>query len=304
MASEGLLLLNSHAQFQVDVCVGLSQAELLQRIPDYDCLLVRSQTSVDKSIIDAGVKLKLIGRAGVGIDNIDVDAARANLIAVINTPAGNTVAACELAFGLMLSLARQIPYAHQHVRDNKWQRSAFKGTELFQKTLGLIGFGNIGRELAKRARAFNMQILAHDPLVADELFRDHDVRKATLDQVLAGADFLSLHCNANNNTRNMINEQSIAKMKRGAMLINTARGELIEPNALIAALDAGHLSGAALDVFKVEPPVTDPLVNHPKVIVTPHIGASTAEAQLRVSTLLAEQTIAFFNGSDRVNRIV
>ncbi len=206
----------------------------------------------------------------------------------------------------MLSLARKIPHAHQHVQEDKWQRNTFKGIELYKKTLGIIGFGNIGRALAKRAKAFDMRVLAYDPVVKHDVFTEEDVQSVLLAQLLTEADFLSLHCGLNENTRNIISAQNIAQMKKGAMLINTARGELIDNDALILALETGHIAGAALDVFRTEPPAKkDPLVNHPRVIVTPHLGASTAEAQLRVSTQLAEQTVSFFSEcSKAINRIV
>lgn len=305
MAEEGLHILNNNPLFSIDVCLDLSKEQLLQKIGGYDGLLVRSQTQVDRAVISAGKKLKLIGRAGVGVDNIDIVCAQENNIAVINTPSGNSISTAELAFGLMLSLTRKIPFAHLHVREGKWQRSNFKGIELFHKKLGIIGFGNVGRKLAVRAKAFDMRVIAHDPVVDRATFAEFGVEKVSADELFAEADILSLHCGLNDHTKNIINENNIAKMKRGVMLINTARGELVDDKALIAGLDKGQIALAALDVFKVEPPKpNDPLVHHPKVIVTPHLGASTEEAQRRVSTLLAEQAIGFFSGSKNLTRVV
>jgi D-3-phosphoglycerate dehydrogenase / 2-oxoglutarate reductase len=303
MATEGLTLLNNNQSFCVDVCLELSPDELMQKIANYDCLLVRSQTKVNASLINQGKRLKLIGRAGVGIDNIDISQAQKNHIAVINTPSGNSISTAELAFALMLSLARKLPFAHQHVREGNWDRGSFKGKELYQKTLGIIGFGNVGQNLARRALAFDMRVIVCDPLT-DPLRVPSGVQVVSLSELLPQVDFLSLHCVLNDSTKNIINQQHIGLMKKGAMIINTARGELVEDAALIAGLDSGHIAFAALDVFRKEPPAQhDPLIDHPKIMVSPHLGASTEEAQKRVSNQLAEQTIAFFMGKD-VTRVV
>lgn len=304
MAPLGLKLLSEHQDLVVDVKIGLSRNELLHVVSDYDALLVRSATKVDAELINAAPRLKLIGRAGVGIDNIDTNAAKAKNIAVINTPSGNSISAAELAFGLMLCLSRKIPAAHHHVQSNLWDRKQFQGTELYGKTLGIIGFGNVGQNLALRAQAFAMRVVCHDPWIDPSIFCARGVLPSSLHDVFAQADFLSLHCALSDDTRTIINERTVKIMKRGAMIINTARGELIDDKALLLALDTGHLHMAALDVFRKEPPeAQDPLIHHPKIIVTPHLGASTEEAQLRVSTLLAEQTIAFFAGV-AVTRVV
>jgi len=297
LATEGLAILKSIPQFAVDVCLNLKEADLIQKIADYDALLVRSQTSVNSKVIEAGTKLKLIGRAGVGLDNVDIHSAKAKNIAVINTPFGNSISTAELAFGLMLSCARKIPFAYHHMREHKWQRNLFIGVELYQKNLGIIGFGNVGRELATRARAFSMRVMAFDPLVNDSVFKELNCESVSIEHLLAESDFISLHCGLNEKTKNIINEKTIAKMKRGCMLINTARGELVDNNALLTALHDKHIARAALDVYRHEPPLADdPLINHPDIITTPHLGASTHEAQIRVSTLLAEYTIDFFSG--------
>lgn len=305
LSDEGLALLTSRPELQINCKLDLSKENLLQEIGNYDALLVRSQTKVDRFVLMAGTKLKLVGRAGVGIDNIDVSSAKECGIAVINTPTGNSVSAAELAFALIMSAARKIPQAHAHMRQGEWQRKNFIGTELCGKTLGLIGFGNVGQLLARRAQAFDMRVIAYDPFVSDDKFRSFNLNGTTmLDEIFRKSDFLSLHCGLDDKTRNIVNVNSLAQMKKGAILINAARGELIDENALLDALNRGHLACAALDVFAKEPPdPADPLLNHPKTITTPHIGASTKEAQLRVSTLLAEQTIAFFQGST-ISRVV
>jgi len=305
LGAEGLALLKNHPTFVVDVALGLSKAELLGQIPSYDCLLVRSQTLVDKEIINAGKNLKLIGRAGVGVNNIDTQCAKEHKIAVINTPSGNSISTAELAFALMLSLAREIPNARQHVQAGLWSRAEFVGRELAYKKLGIIGFGNVGRLLALRAKAFSMQIAAFDPLVEKSLMADFSAEKLDLPELLAQSDIISLHCGLNAHTQNIINQDSIALMKPGMMLINTARGELIEEKALLSALEQGKISKAALDVYVQEPPPKNSLlINHPKIIATPHLGASTQEAQKRVATLLAEQTISFFRGDNNITRVV
>lgn len=305
LGEEGLLILKNHPDFVIDVALQLSKDELKERIGDYEALLVRSQTQVTSDVITAGKNLRLIGRAGVGIDNIDINSAKQNGIAVINTPSGNSISTAEFAIALMLCLARNIPFAQQHVQTGQWQRNKFVGSELNNKTLGLIGFGNVGKQVALRAKAFNMSVIAFDPMIDGADFAEYGVLHKSKEEVLAKSDFLSLHCGLNDKTNKFINEKSIAEMKSGAMLINAARGELIDSEALIKALDSGKLSGAALDVFVVEPPkVDDPLLKHPRIITTPHLGASTKEAQKRVATLLAEQTIGFFSGSKNLTRVV
>lgn len=295
MAKDGLAILKN-ARFNVDEKLGLNSSELKSIIGNYDAILVRSQTTVDRDLIGHGKRLRLIGRAGTGIDNIDIAAANDHNITVINTPAGNSISTAEMAFALVLSLARNIPFAHQSMKDGKWLRSKLKGMEVSNKTLGLLGFGNVGRQVARRARAFDMHVIAHDPKVSEDFFREFDTKSVSQTHLLAESDFLSLHCNLDENTKNIINEDTISRMKRGAYIINGARGELIDNNALINALNSGHIAGAALDVFPTEPPSpTDTLVHHEKVIATPHLGASTEEAQRRVSVLLAEQTLGFFS---------
>ena len=294
--AEGLALLKNHKKFEVSIALELSKAELIQQIPSYDCILIRSQTLVDRELINAGTKLKLIARAGVGVNNIDMNCAKERGITVINTPSANSISTAEFAFGLMLSLAREIPAARQHVQAGLWDRAQFVGCELAYKKLGIVGFGNVGRLLAARAKAFSMSVAAFDPMIEHATMADFGAEKLGLEELLAQSDIISLHCSLNQHTQNLINENNIALMKPGMMLINTARGELINENALLAALERGNISKAAIDVYPQEPPAKDSLlINHPKIIATPHLGASTEEAQKRVATLLAEQTISFFS---------
>ncbi len=305
LGDEGLALLREDPRFHVEVALGLSHAQLIEKIANFDALLVRSQTDVNKELIFAGKKLKLIGRAGVGTDNIDLSAAKETHIAVINTPSGNSLSTAEFTFALMLCAARQIPAGQQHLLAGLWQRSKFKGFELAGKTLGIIGLGNVGRILAERARAFQMKVIAFDPVVEETVFSSMGIKKCGFEELLSHSDILSLHCGLNAQTKHLINATTLALMKKGSWLINAARGELIEPNALIEALDQGHLAGAAMDVYAVEPPLKDdPLVHHPKIIATPHLAASTEEAQRRVSTLLAEQCTVFFKGGTPSGRVV
>lgn len=305
LGEEGLMILKNHANFDVDVVFNLKNDELKGCISAYDALLVRSQTQVTSELINLGRNLKLIGRAGVGIDNIDIASAKKSGIAVINTPSGNSISTAEFAFALMMSLARNIPFAHKHVEEGLWQRGKFIGRELCSKTLGIIGFGNVGRELSKRAKAFAMNVIAFDPMVDDDIFNSYGVKKTDLERLLMEGDFVSLHCGLNEKTHKIINRENLQIMKEQSMIINTARGELIDNEALLNALDAGSIRAAALDVYASEPPkANDPLLRHPKIITTPHLGASTEEAQKRVATLLAEQTIGFFSGGKNLTRVV
>lgn len=291
MADAGVKLLSREDDFLVDIFLGLSHRELKDKIAHYDALLVRSQTKVDSELLNHAPHLKLIGRAGVGLDNIDIDTAQRKNITVINSPLGNSISTAEMALLLILSLARKLPWAHQHVKNGEWQRNQFNGIELYGKTLGIIGYGNVGKHLAHLALAFHMNILAYDPLVTQN---DEKIKLVDLNTLLGKADFISLHTSLNESTKHMINDHTIGMMKKGSMLINTARGELIDNQALIRGLDNNNIAMAAIDVFINEPPINDPLVNHPKILVSPHLGASTKEAQEKVAIMLAEKTLAFF----------
>ena len=278
---------------QADVRPGLSPAELSAAIPEYDGLAVRSATKVDAAIIAAGIRLKVIGRAGIGIDNIDLATATQRGIVVMNTPHGNSVTTAEHAIALMFALARQVPAADRSTRAGKWEKSRFLGVELTGKSLGIIGCGNIGSIVADRAQGLKMKVLAFDPYLSDDRARNLGVEKLGLDELLARADFLTLHTPLNEGTRHIINAAALAKVKRGVRIINCARGELVDEHELKAAIESGIVAGAALDVFAKEPARDNPLFALDQVVATPHLGASTVEAQEKVAIQVAEQMADF-----------
>lgn len=299
IAEDGLDVLRQGAE--VDVRLGLSPQELIDAVPAYEGLVVRSETRVTADVLEAGRNLQVVGRAGVGVDNIDVAAATRRGIAVVYAPEANTVSAAEHTIALMLALARHIPAAHASLREGRWERSRFMGIELRGKTLGLLGLGRVGSEVARRGRALEMNVIAHDPGVGPDRFQLLGVGVATFDQVLAQSDFLSLHAVLPPGSRYLLDEEQFARMKRGVRLINVARGSLVNEAALLRALEDGTVAGAALDVFAREPPEPDsPLLRHPKVIVTPHLGASTAEAQERVAADVAQQVLAILRGEPAI----
>jgi D-3-phosphoglycerate dehydrogenase len=300
IADEGLEVLRQSAD--VDVRVGLSPAELVAAIPEYQGLVVRSESKVTAEVINAGRELMVVGRAGVGVDNIDVEAATHRGVVVVNAPAAITVATAEHTLGLILALARHIPAAHASVSEGKWERSKFVGVELRGKTLGIAGLGRIGSEVGRRARVFEMRVIGYDPFVAPERFQALGIEVCTKEQLLAESDFLDLHLPLYDQTHSsptyhFLSDAEFKQMKPGARVINVARGELIDEAALVRALDSGSLAGAAIDVYETEPPpATSPLLKHPKVVLTPHLGASAAEAQERVGVDVAEQVIAVLHG--------
>ena len=294
IAEAGIARLRSRAE--VDVLLRQPEGELRRRIPDYDALIVRSETRVDEATIAAGVRLKVIGRAGAGVDNIDLQAATRAGVLIVNAPAGNTVAAAEHTLALMLALARHVPQAAQAVRQGRWERSLYLGTELREKTLGVIGLGNIGREVARRAQAFGMQVIAADPLVPEERAAQLQVRMVPLERLLAEADFLTIHVPLTPQTRHLLDAARLQAAKPGLRLVNAARGGIVDERALYDALRSGQVAGAALDVFEQEPPGESPLLGLPQVIATPHLGASTEEAQLSVAIEIADQVLAVLEG--------
>ena len=270
----------------------LKRAETLAAIGEADALIIRSATQVDAEMLDAAPKLKIIARAGVGVDNVDLDEATKRGIVVMNTPDGNTIATAEHAFGLMLALARYIPEGEISMRDGKWDRKSFVGVELRGKTLGIIGLGRIGRAIAKRALAFEMTVVAFDPYVPVDIAADLGVELISLDDLYARSDFITLHALITDETRGMVNQASIAKMKRGVRIINAARGALINDQDLAEAIKSGYVAGAAVDVYAVEPPPADhPLVGLPGVVHTPHLAASTADAQVNVAIDAAKEVL-------------
>lgn len=271
--------------------------DIMTAVRDADALVVRSATDVNAKLIDAAQRLRVIGRAGVGVDNVDTDAATRKGIVVMNTPGANAIAVAEHTLGLMLSLARFIPRADQTTRAGKWEKKSLQGTELRGKTLGIVGLGRVGVEVARRAKAFGMKVLAYDPFVSQQLARELEIELTGLDPLYAASDYISLHVGLTPQTASMINPAAIAKMKKGVRLVNCARGELIDDAALVAALNSGQVAGAALDVFTQEPPKESPLLTAANVIATPHIAGSTNEAQELVGVQIAMQVKEYLKRS-------
>ncbi|WP_018661577.1 phosphoglycerate dehydrogenase [Heyndrickxia acidiproducens] len=294
VSDQGLAKLYEHQNFTVEHQTNLTPADLKTVIGGYDGLIVRNQTKVTKEIIQAAGNLRVIARAGVGVDNIDIDAATRKGIIVVNSPGGNTISATEHTMAMMLSLSRNIPQAHHSASQGKWEREKFKGVELFKKTLGIIGMGKIGTEVAKRAKAFEMSIIGYDPYLTEERASKLGVTKGSLDEIAEQADFITLHTPLIKETRHIIDEAFLAKTKKGVRIINCARGGLVNEQALLQAIEDGHVAGAALDVFEKEPVITEGLLKLPNVIVTPHLGASTQEAQIRVAEDVSEEIINIF----------
>ncbi|MCG3150501.1 MAG: D-3-phosphoglycerate dehydrogenase [Verrucomicrobiae bacterium] len=303
ISDKGVELLRANPAFQVDVNTGLKEDALLQIIGDYDALIVRSQTKVNAKVIAAAKKLRVVGRAGVGVDNVDVEAATRRGIIVMNTPGGNTISTCEHTFSMMMALARKIPQAHATMIAGKWDRKSFEGVELYNKTLGIIGMGRIGGEVARRAIAFGMRVLVYDPFLSLSRAKALQVEVCELDQIYPQADFITIHVPMTDQTRGMINKAAIAKMKKGVRLINCARGGLIVEADLHEALKSGQVAGAALDVYESEPPKDSPLLGLTNVVLTPHLGASTTEAQESVGTEVAEQVADVLAGGTVRNAV-
>jgi D-3-phosphoglycerate dehydrogenase / 2-oxoglutarate reductase len=294
LSKEGIDIMKAVAE--VDVKTGLKENELVAIISDYEGLVVRSQTQVTAPIIEAGKKLIIIGRAGVGVDNINLEAATRRGIIVVNAPTGNTISAAEHAIALMLSLSRYIPAANYALKAGKWERSKFTGTEVRGKTLGIIGLGNVGSAVARRARGLEMKLIGYDPFVSQDHARNLQIEIVSLEKLYKEADFISLHIPLTSQTKEMIGEKEIATMKPTVRIINTARGGLINEEALANALKEKKIAGAAVDVFPQEPCTSSVLFGLDNVIVTPHLGASTAEAQVMAASDVAEQIVDVFKG--------
>lgn len=270
----------------------MSREETMAAIPTADALIIRSATKVDAAMLAAAPQLKVIARAGVGVDNVDLEAATARGVAVMNTPDGNTISTAEYTFGLMLALARHIPRSYNYLQEGRWDRKAFTGVELRGKTLGIVGFGRIGQAVAKRAIAFEMRPIAHDPFIPAEVAENMGVALVDMDTLYAESDFITLHSVITDETREMICAESLAKMKPGVRIINAARGALINDADLAAAIKNGHVAGAALDVYLQEPPPPDhPLIGLQNVIHTPHLAASTSDAQVQVGVDAAQEVL-------------
>jgi D-3-phosphoglycerate dehydrogenase / 2-oxoglutarate reductase len=297
IADAGVELLRAKFEVVVD-----TESPIEEIVADYDALIVRSATKVTAAVVERATRLKVIGRAGVGVDNVDVDAATRRGIVVANAPESNIVSAAEHAVGLLLALARNIPQAHAALVEGRWERSKWGGIELADKVLGVLGFGRIGRQVARRAMALQMKVVAYDPFVSAERFRELGVESASFDAVLERADFLTLHLPLTDETRGSIDAAALARMRDGARLVNAARGELVDEDALVRALESGKLAGAAIDVFSKEP-YDGPLLRAPNVVVTPHLAASTEEAQDRAGVIIAEQVAAALDGGLVTNAV-
>ena len=275
--------------FEVDNRPGIKADELSRIVGAYDALVVRSATKVTAEVISKGANLKIIGRAGTGVDNIDVAAATRRGILVMNTPGGNTISAAEHTVSMLMSLARNIPQAHMSLGRGEWERKKFTGTEVFEKTLGVIGLGKIGREVALRCQGLGMKIVGYDPVLGRDVAMKINIELVSLDELYRRSDFITVHTPLTNETRYLLNDATLGKCKRGVRIINCARGGIVDEAALLRALEAGHVAGAAIDVFEIEPPKDSPLLKHGRVIATPHLGASTEEAQEKVAVQIAQQ---------------
>ncbi|MGZ6550876.1 MAG: hydroxyacid dehydrogenase, partial [Tumebacillaceae bacterium] len=275
ISEQGLGALLQSPDVEVDIRTDLEPDELQAIIGAYDGLLVRSQTKVTADLIRAGKKLRAIGRAGVGVDNIDVPAATRHGVIVVNAPDGNTISTCEHTFAMLMAMARKIPQAHGTLKAGTWDRKSFVGVELRGKTLGILGFGRIGTEVAKRAKAFGMEVLGYDSFLTRERAEAVDVRMCSVDEIVRGSDFITVHTPLIKETKHLLSREQFALMRDGVRILNCARGGIIDEKALLEALENGKVAAAALDVFEEEPPLGNPLLDHPHVVVTPHLGAST-----------------------------
>lgn len=278
--------------YKVDVRTGLKEDELVKIVKDYEVLLVRSATKVTRKIIESS-KLKVIGRAGIGVDNIDVEAATARGVLVMNAPSGNVISTAELTVGLIFALARRIPQADASMKKGEWKRKEMKGAQVSGKTLGIVGLGRVGAEVAKKASSLGMKVIAYDPLVSPEVGVRLHVRLVTLDRLLEESDFVTVHTPLTPQTKDMIGKNELVKMKKSAMMINCARGGVVNEDALFEALSENRIAAAALDVFSEEPPKGSKLLTLQNIVLTPHLGATTNEAQEDVGSELAEQVIAY-----------
>ncbi|XP_023288435.1 D-3-phosphoglycerate dehydrogenase [Orussus abietinus] len=294
-------LLTSHG-VPVTTKYKIPKEELLKEIKNHDALIVRSDTKVTAEVLAAAPNLRVVGRAGTGVDNIDLQAATRNGVVVLNTPGGNSISACELTCALISALARNVVQASQSLKEGRWDRKLYSGFELAEKTLAVIGMGRIGREVTSRMQSFRMNVIAFDPMLRDDLAAQIGVKKLSLEEIWPLADYITVHTPLIPQTRNLINAAALAKCKKGVRIINVARGGIVDEEALLNSIKSGHCGGAAMDVFVEEPPkdpITLELIRHPKVIATPHLGASTSEAQQRVAVEIAEQFLALSGKSEK-----
>lgn len=293
---QGCIDILSNEGFTVDNKPGISVEELKQIIGEYDGLVVRSATKVTADVLAGASMLKIIGRAGTGVDNIDVAAATRKGVLVMNTPGGNTISAAEHTVSMLLALARNIPQAHASLVAGKWDRKKYTGVEVFEKTLGVVGLGKIGREVASRCRAFGMNVIGYDPVLAPDVAAKLSIELVSLDELFRRSDFITVHTPLTKETKGLLNDGTLAKCKKGVRIVNCARGGIIDEAALLRALQSGQVGGAALDVFEEEPPKNTDLLRHEKVVVTPHLGASTEEAQEKVAIQIAHQLADALHG--------
>ncbi len=289
LSEEGLKVLKDEKELQVDVKLKLPPEELKAIIKDYDALVVRSSTKVTKDIIEAATKLKVIGRAGVGLDNVDAEAASKRGIIVMNTPAGNTISTAEHTMSLILSLSRNVPQSNASLREGKWDRNKYMGVELYAKTLGIVGLGRIGGEVAKRAASFGMRVIAYDPYISVEKALELGIELVDFKEILKQSDYITLHTPITDETKYMFSDEEFAQMKQGVRIINCARGGIVDEAALARAIESGKVAGAALDVFETEPPKDFSMFKLEKLVATPHLGASTEEAQVNVAIEVCKQ---------------
>jgi D-3-phosphoglycerate dehydrogenase / 2-oxoglutarate reductase len=283
---------------QVDDRPGITAEELLQVAGEYDALIVRGRTKVTSAVLEAGCNLKVVGRAGVGVDNIDLNAARQHNVTVVNSPLATTIAVAELTMALMLAMVREVPRADAAMKNGKWLKKELEGVELCQKKLGVVGYGRIGQAVAKRAAAFDMEVLVCDPYISEDGVRLSGCDPESLENLLSSSDFITLHVPLSITTRNLIGHKQFQLMKDGVYIIDAARGGVVDEEALYEALESGKVAGAALDVFVTEPPGKTKLVDHPRVIATPHVGAQTVEAQQRAAEDIATEIVAALRGEE------
>ncbi len=305
VSPKGIALLQKQAGFEVVVLdKRLPEAELIPLVSDVEAMVVRSETKITRKVMEAAPRLRAVGRAGVGVDNVDVEAATERGVVVMNTPGGNTISTAELSFSMLMALARKIPQAHASMKAGEWNRKAFSGAELYRKTLGILGMGRIGTEVAKRAVAFGMKVLAFDPYISTARAKALQVDLAELDDIFRNADFITVHMPLNDETRGMVNAAAFEKMKKGVKVVNCARGGIIHEADLVAAIQSGKVAGAALDVYETEPlPKDSPLRGAAQIVMTPHLGASTEEAQENVGIEIAEAIAAFLTAGEVRNAV-
>ncbi len=303
LSNKGLEILGKAKNLKIDIKPGLPPEELKKIIPEYDAIIIRSETKLKADIIEAANRLKVIGRAGIGLDNVDLPAATKKGIVVMNTPQENAIAAAEHTFAMILSISRKIPQATASMKGGKWEKKKFMGVELYNKIFGIVGIGVIGTIVADRARALKMKVIAYDPYISKEAAEKKGIELVSLDELLERSDFISVHTPLTDETRNLINKDTFRKMKSGGIIINCARGGIINEKDLYDAIKEGKVAGAAVDVFEKEPAVGNPLFELDEVIATPHLGASTGEAQENVAIAIAQQVVDFLVSGEARNAV-